>query len=440
MQQQVQKTIDPKKQYIFPQNISIVRYDSKILVIAVETGNWIVLENESQLEFYNLLNENTLEKSLELFKGEQNDAIQTVIQLEARRFENQKVSKTETKKLMIYLTNECNMSCPHCYMYAGFKKEDELTCVEIINALKEFKKDGIQKITFSGGEVATRSDFFEIINKTYELGYNIEVLTNGVLWTDEMIDELSPKLEKVQISIDGYCEEENARVRGKGNFEKALNVAEKFINHGVNTRIAVTPFFDENLESKVDDYAKFANDLIEKYKGKQFDILFTGGLIKGREVDLDKYQNDKYSEIIEKIYAKTIPLSRKIVFIERHKKFEILDNCSFGNMNISSNGDIYACSRISEMKPFANLRSDSFEKIRELSNKAKAVSNIDNLEPCNKCELKYICGGGCRLIHFKEIAEISDFNKAKIPPRICTQKEKESFYDLMIKSNKDIFQ
>ena len=62
MQQQVQKTIDPKKQYIFPQNISIVRYDSKILVIAVETGNWIVLENESQLKFLNLLKENTLEK------------------------------------------------------------------------------------------------------------------------------------------------------------------------------------------------------------------------------------------------------------------------------------------------------------------------------------------------------------------------------------------
>lgn len=79
MAQTVQKQIDPNKKYSFPTNISIVRYDSKIIVIAVDTGNWIVLENEKQLEFFNLLKENTLEKSLVLFSGEQGDAVQTVI-------------------------------------------------------------------------------------------------------------------------------------------------------------------------------------------------------------------------------------------------------------------------------------------------------------------------------------------------------------------------
>ncbi len=440
MAQTVQKQIDPNKKYSFPTNISIVRYDSKIIVIAVDTGNWIVLENEKQLEFFNLLKENTLEKSLALFSGEQGDAVQTVIQLEARQFERQNVTSTESKKVMMYLTNGCNMRCPHCYMYAGCKKEDELRTDEIISFLSEIKKTGINKITFSGGEVCTRDDFSEIINRTYELGFEIEVLTNGTLWTDEMIESLSPKINKVQISVDGYSEEENARIRGKGNFEKSLSTVDKFIKHGVKTRIAITPWYDENLKNKIDDYANFANNLIEKYKGKPFEVNFSGEMIKGREINLEKEENEKRTEIIEQITAKTVPISRRIVFIERHKKFEILDNCSFGNLNVSYTGDIFACSRISEMKPFANLRKDGIAKVLKISDKAKKISNIDNLEPCNKCELKYICGGGCRLIHFKQIAQISDFDSEKVPPRICTQKEKESFYDLMIKSNKDIFQ
>ncbi len=440
MNQTVHKQIDPSKKYIFPDNLSIVRHNSKILAIAVEFGNWIVLDNESQLDFFNLLKENTLEKALDLFKGDKNDAVHTVIQMEARQFERQEVTRTDTKKIMLYLTNGCNMSCPHCYMYAGNKYAEELSTDEIISCLKELRKTGLEKITLSGGEVCTRSDFSEIIKETHNLGYEIEVLTNGTLWTDEMIDELSPKISKIQISIDGYCEEENAKVRGKGNFSKALETVDKFIAHEVKTKIAVTPSFDEKLEEKIDDYANFANNLIKKYKNKRFEITFTGELIKGREVELDKSQNEKYTEIIEKIYSKTIPVSRRIVFIERHKKFEILDNCSFGNLNISSTGDVYACSRISEMKPFANIRKDGMEKIIELSNKAKLVSNIDSLTPCNKCNLKYICGGGCRLIHFKEIAAIDNFDFVRISPRICTQKEKESFYDLMINVNEDLFQ
>lgn len=440
MSQQVQKSIDSKKQYIFPQSISIIHYDSKILVIAVETGNWIVLENNSQLEFFNLLKEYTLEKSLELFKGEQKDADQTVMQLEARHFENQITKKTDKKSVMIYLTQGCNMRCPHCYMYAGFNKENELSADEIIGFLEIFKKNSGCHVKFSGGEVCTRSDFVEIINRTYELGLEIEVLTNGTLWTDEMINELAPKLAEVQISIDGYCEEENARIRGKGNFKKALSTVDKFVNLGSQVRIATTPYFDITLESKIDKYVDFAKKLIEKYKGKKFDIIYTGEMIKGRDINLSEKENDKYGEIVEELYEKSTGVTKESSFITSHRRFDILDNCSFGNLYIDSNGDVYACSRISDIKPFANIRTSRFEEISEISKKAMFVSCIDNLTPCNKCELKYICGGGCRLVYFKEISQLNNFDNVKLEPRKCSQKYKNSFYDLMIKTNKDIFQ
>ena len=438
---QVQKSIDPKKQYNFPKNIEVINYDSKIIVIAVDIGNWLILENENQLTFFNLLKNNTLEKSLELFKGEYNDAVQTVIQIEAKRFENQTVTKTDkSNKAMIYLTDGCNMRCPHCFMYAGCKTENELTCDEIIEFLTAFKKNGGNTVTFSGGEVTTRNDFSNIINRTFQLGIKIDVFTNGTLWTDEMINELSSKISEVQISIDGYNEEENARIRGKGNFEKALSTVDKFVNAGVSTRIAVTPFFDEKLESKKENFIEFANSLLLKYKDKKFSIRFSGELLKGRDVNLDKAENEKYKKIVEEIASKTIKIVGESIFVESHKKFNIFDNCNFGNMYVSSTGDIYTCSRLSELKPCANIRKDGFDKVLSISKKAKFLTNVDNLEPCNKCHLKYICGGGCRLVHFSNVPELGDFDSVKIAPRKCSKQEKEFFYDLMIKSNKDIFQ
>ncbi|MCQ2595091.1 MAG: radical SAM protein [Treponemataceae bacterium] len=437
---QVEKKIDPKKQYKFPQNISIVRHNSKILVIAVDVGNWIVLENDNQLDFFYLLKENTLEKSLELFKGEQKDAVEVVTQLEARRFENQVITKTDKKmKTMIYLTDGCNMRCPHCYMYAGRKKENELTFDEIVNFLMEFKERGGEVVTYSGGEVTTREDFSAIINKTFELGIKCHVFTNGTLWTDELIKELSPKIDEIQISIDGYCEEENARVRGKGNFEKALKTVDKFVNAGVKTSVAITPFFDESLESKVDSYIQFTNSLIEKYNDKKFEIIISGSLLKGREVNLSKEENVKYKNLTDRISMATTQKFSEKSFVYIHRNFIIYDNCSFGNTSVSSTGEIYACSRLSELKPFANLRTDSFDKIFAISEKAKFVSNVDNLEPCNKCHLKYICGGGCRLVNFENINEACYLDSDKVITKKCHTSEKEFFYDLMIKSNTNIF-
>ena len=69
------------------------RYNGYILVIANETANWIVLENDSQLEFFELLKGFPLNEALDVFKGNMIDAQKTVIQLEAKRFEN-----LETKK------------------------------------------------------------------------------------------------------------------------------------------------------------------------------------------------------------------------------------------------------------------------------------------------------------------------------------------------------
>ena len=67
-------------------------------------------------------------------------------------------------------------------------------------------------------------------------------------------------------------------------------------------------------------------------------------------------------------------------------------------------------------------------------------SNINNLLPCKDCELKYICGGGCRIIHFNGFTDYSERHTNILPKRECNIAIKEEFYELMIRTNRFLFE
>ena len=66
-------------------------------MIAVKTANWLVLENDSQLDFFNLLKDYTIEESFEQFKGEYSDAIEVITQIEARQFHSHEVMTNDSR-------------------------------------------------------------------------------------------------------------------------------------------------------------------------------------------------------------------------------------------------------------------------------------------------------------------------------------------------------
>lgn len=439
------KTIDLNKQYHFPHNLTIVKHKDYILIIASETVNWIVLENEDQLFFFELLKKHNLKKAIEIFNGSNIDIQHVIIQIEAKKFENLEVYKAinECTDLMhVYLTNECNMRCPHCYMSAGLKKQDELTTYEVCNLIKQFKENGGKIVVFSGGEICTRIDLLEILTYAKKECLQVQLITNGTLWNDGLVKQITSLVSMVRISIDGYSEKENAKIRGKGNFSKALSTLDKIVKSGVKTELAITPIFDETLESKFTQYVEFGKSLKTKYSEFDFNIIFSKDLFNGRDVQLNKNQRKKYSEIMNKIDNSCNGSNFENTFIAARKKRQIIDNCTFGSLNVSSEGNVYFCAMTPNINSFANIRENSIEEIIKLSKHARELSKIDNLKPCKNCELRYICSGECRIIHFKELAEcdIAKFDIATLSPRICDKNNKEIFYDLMIKVNNKLFE
>lgn len=437
----VSKHISLSKKYNFPTSFKCINYKSSILVIAVDSARWIVLKNQSQLNFFQKLLSCNIQTALDNSDISYEDAQEVIMQIEARHLEEtpiKRVSVDGDTIMHLYLTNGCNMKCPHCYMTAGKKESDELTTSEIKAIIENFSKVNSGVLTLSGGEVTLRDDFEDICLYAFNKGVSVDILTNGVLWTDELINTIGRKAHRIQISIDGYNEEENSKIRGRGNFKIALQIVHKLIEVGSNVEIAITPVFDENISKKIHNYVDFAKKL-EKQYGKNIKVTFNGDLMDGRDLKLTDEHRKMYADAIQQImvlrYGKDALDSS---FIGSLRENVIRDNCAYGNLTIASNGDVYLCAFIPSLNPIGNIRKMSFDSLMELSNKAKVKSIVDNLEPCNNCELKYICGGECRIHHFPELKK--DITKATNQcARRCSKEHKEMFYDLMLRLNHYFF-
>ena len=435
----VRKRISEDTKFTLPVKIKKVIYKEKIFVISPETASWIILENEEQWQFFQLLTSLDLGNALKQFCGAYENAQYTVTQIVAKHFDNQLVKpKNNGGSMQMYLTNECNMRCPHCYMFAGLKKDRELSTREIFDIISSFKKHVGNNIVFSGGEIALRTDLYEILKYSCDLGISNEILTNGTLWNADLVKKVAPLITRVQISIDGYDEVTNSLIRGKGNFSKALNAVNLFYESNVDTEISVTPYLDKKLAENYQCYIDFARMLNQKYHKANFLVKFTFDVLNGRDICVSEKQKKDYQSIVTKIYNELYGDFVDKPFLEFHKHGGIENNCDYGNVAISADGNVCLCPIIPEMKPVGNIRVNSFDELLDIAQKARSLSNINNLSPCKDCELKYICGGECRIKHFSGFKE-NDLQEIATSKRVCSQDHKNMFYDMMLKLNDEMY-
>lgn len=423
------------KRYQFPTGLKTVLCDGKILIISPETANWVVLNSDKELEIFHELSSKPLGEVL-LNHG-QKHVERVLVELEAKQFEKKALHTQGTEHgLCLYLTTSCNMRCKHCYMYAGTALGSELSTAEIKKLLYDFAKHHGVKLTITGGEATLRNDFEQIVKYAKSLGLVITVLTNGLLWTSELRESLKNDIAEVQVSIDGYDETSYNNVRGFG-FQRACQSVRDFLNAGYKTTIAVTPFA-EDLDKHLDDYILFAKSWLEDWKDTSLTIKFSHEVLDGRGVHPTEEQNKIYKKHIEDIIEILYPGDKINTFALNRKGNSLFRNCGYGEVTVLSNGDVYFCNRVYELPKQGNVRTMSYDEIMKRAEAASKKSDISMLKPCSDCELRYICGGGCRIKHFPALVrdENPNTNSAMYARKdSCTAENKEEFYRLMIAAN-----
>lgn len=424
----VEDEIDVEKIYSFPEDLAIEKIDGKYLVIYTKGILWLVLENDIELSIFKELRIGKCIKEV-LEEYDEKNVVNVITQIEAKKFEEPVLIENKEKNMYIYLTNNCNERCKHCYMYAGEISFEELSIEEWKKVISDFKNNGGNGITFTGGEVTVYKGFEEILEYSHKLGLITTVLSNGILWDRVMIEKSSKYINEIQISIDGYDKDSYYEVRQYDGFNKALSTIKEFSKMGTRVSMAVTPLYD-NIEKFILGFKEFAIKFMKEYPNVF--IKLSMELLDGRQVKSSKVRNNEYREQLKSLMNNLYPNYYIETFVLNYKDLLIKKNCGFGEISIAPNGNVFWCNRIHELESYINIKEVAFKEILEISEKIKDVTSVENSDICSKCDIKYICGGGCRM-NYPNIKEVT-VNSIKWNNK-CDKEHKISLYRKMIASN-----
>ncbi len=422
--------VDLTKVYHFPEKLVLRKYKDIYLVIYTEAILWLVLYNDEELRVFQLLrNGCTIGEVMEL--ADEEAAINVITQIEAKDFEHPIYSEKLGRDMYIYLTNKCNQRCRHCYMFAGDVVFKELTGEQWIDILDDFKKNGGEGVTFTGGEVTVYKDFDKVVKHAHDIGILVTVLSNGILWSKEKIRELGNYIDEIQISIDGYDRESYFTVRRYDGFDKAIQCVKDFCDFGTKVSIAVTPLY-EDLDEFVEKFEPLARKLMDEYPNVF--IKFNLELIPGRDICVTEEENKKYKQRLRELVERLYPEFYTETFVLNYENHILRRNCGFGGISIAADGQIYWCNRVHELISRENILNTNFCELFKKSDQIVEDTSVDNTAECKDCEIRYICGGGCRLKY--EGIQNAGIHEGEWH-YVCDGKEK--IYDKMISSNEFFF-
>lgn len=123
----------------------------------------------------------------------------------------------------------CNIACTHCFNNSGpnVRTFGFLSIEKVRSELVTGAKASLKEVFFTGGEPFLHPWLPEMLELSLGLAPTT-VLTNGLLINNRIADRLALIEQEarysleIRVSLDGYTEEMNDRIRGKGVFRRAL--------------------------------------------------------------------------------------------------------------------------------------------------------------------------------------------------------------------------
>lgn len=398
------KEFDTNSRVNFPHSTVCKDIDGYHIVIAPDYPNWIVLDDQ-EYAIFRILSENTIIDGLKeyyaMFPGNTEDdcvlaftdflaKVENCQFYENAASEDEEPVETIKKKVHITMTNNCNMRCPHCFMSAGIVDKQELKVDEILAVIEKIKAiNGSTDIVVSGGEPLVHPGTLRLLEGLKE--HNISLFTNGTLINEDNYKTIAECCQEVQISFEGVTKEVYEKIRGKGNYTKALHAIELLKTTGIKITLAITI-----LPATVEDIRDNLIAFVESVDYENFeirlndDIEMTGNALTMDFTGFDQYEVDKLmmslvGELQDSGVSKTSNSGRNIKF----------KNCGIGtNIVIDADGKIYPCNKFSS---YCRSPDEDMTVIFKDFNELNKTTSTDFMAKCKECELRYICAGGCRI-------------------------------------------
>lgn len=348
----------------------------------VKTGKRVYITKK---ELKNILNNNIFPKDLEYLSKDNLNIKFTKL--------TKKVENMFSFFDIVYLelTRACNLKCIHCLNNSGIKQKDELTKEDLLNLIKKFSSLGVQEIRFTGGEPLLFNGIYDLIKFATEEGICTSLGTNGTLITKDVAKKLKESgLKKVVVSIDGN-KKTHDKIRGKKNYQKAMNGLKYLQKNGINVRVNSVI-----MKSNMEDVIKLA----KKMSRKKITIFIRRFISSGRgkhlennmlnKNDYDYVRNKLQKELTKKTYVNGHYLRNDEGVNSRIKLPFVIKGCKAGQRAITvlPNGDVNLCGFLAaqDFPKVGNIKEiDDFLNFWITINKNDCLLNLrNNLDKYNK--------------------------------------------------------
>lgn len=288
--------------------------------------------------------------------------------------------QTELKMLQLQLTRRCNLQCYFCGQDHS-ARTDELQLqdwLRVLNQLKEYAPQA--NVVLWGGEPLIHPHFKEIVHHAANLGFPLELITNGSLISHHE-ELLCNYFSKIYISVDGP-EKIHDSIRGKGIFEKVKKGLE-ILKYGKAELIMMSVMTPEHLKHFSDIPFGLPVNRVILHKM----IYLTEAECSGmKKEDTEKWCRNEFkgyeemvAEAIRKLREITFPVS---VEFQPHNS----GTCCmepYRHLHITSNGETSFCTDFNQYS-LGNVTRRTLKEIFE-GEEAEEFRKTGNAPFCNHC-------------------------------------------------------
>ncbi len=195
----------------------------------------------------------------------------------------------------VFFASGCNFRCPYCYNPEIVFNKTKLIQEKYIKSFLKKRKNYLDAILLSGGEITIQPDFVDFVKKIKSYGYLIGIETNGS--NPDAIKELidNKLIDFIAMDIKSDLETYEKAAGVKPDKEKIKKSVELIKNSNINYefRTTIVPeLFDEETAIKIGKWLK-----------------------KSKRYVLQQFRNEK--EMIDKSFKGKKPYS-----VDKLKKFK----------------------------------------------------------------------------------------------------------------------
>ena len=313
-----------------------------------------------------------------------------------------------------HLTEKCNLRCTHCYQTG--KGTDEMRLGEIKATISEIEEMlrawseayGLEfspSFNITGGEPLLHGDIFEILEEMRRRRFDVYLLSNGALMSEEKAKLLSwLGVRGVQVSIEGP-EKIHDSIRGKGSFSSSLKGIGYLLDADIKVSLNVT-LSDINADHFMDMISLSSSLGVQKLGFSRLVPSGRGTVLLNRMLD-----KERVKELYRTIFSQNTngleivtgdPVASRMTAID-----DAADSGSFpaggcaagvSGFTILPDGTITPCRRLPI--PVGNVRKDDLREIWATSGVLEALRDRSRYnEKCQTCKRWADCRG-CRAIAY----------------------------------------